>query len=330
MTRAHGTAAMYSHGPCRCAPCSQAASAAARHRYRMIAYGQWQPFTDATPAREHVRSLQAQGLGWQRIAELAGVAAPTVSSMLYGRSGRPPTGKIRTATAEALLAFRPGLDDLPATAPVDAAGTRRRMQALAAAGWSAQRLAGYLGFDRAHAGRIIRGDNPRVSAATARAVRGLYDELWDRPPPEGTRWEKVAANRARDHARQQGWPPPMAWDDDKIDDPAAKPTRGWRPPSSEPPAPARVRAPRPSRQAPSGSPVVAAAIREAREAAGMSQRRLAIVVGVTETAIQHYEYAKRTPSAETWVQLELALGPLGVVRDREEQAARDDRDASAA
>lgn len=225
MAPAHGTPAMYSHGRCRCVPCREAASAAARHRYRMIAYGQWQPFTDATPAREHVRSLQAQGLGWQRIAELAGVAPPTVSSMLYGRADRPPTARIRTATAEALLAFRPALDDLPATAPVDAAGTRRRMQALAAAGWSAQRLAGYLGADRAHAGRIIRGDNPRVSAATARAVRGLYDELWDRPPPEGTRWEKVAASRTRNHARQQGWPPPAAWDD--IDNPDARPADGW-------------------------------------------------------------------------------------------------------
>ena len=216
---------MYSHGPCRCVPCREAASAAARHRYRMIAYGTWQPFTDATPAREHVRSLQAQGLGWQRIAELAGVAPPTVSSMLYGRAGRPPTVKIRTATAAALLAFQPALDDLPGTAPVDATGTRRRLQALAAVGWSANRLADQLGVERAHVGRIIRGDNPRVSAATARAVRGLYDELWDQLPPEGTRWEKVSVSRTRNHARLQGWPPAAAWD--AIDDPDASPAEGW-------------------------------------------------------------------------------------------------------
>lgn len=227
MASAHGTPARYSHGRCRCDPCREAAATAARHRYRMIAYGQWQPFTDAAPVREHVRALQAQGLGWQRIAELAGVASPTVSSLLYGRAGRPPTRKVRTATAEALLAFRPSLDDLPPSAPVDAAGTRRRMQALAAAGWSAQRLAAHLGVDRAYVGRIIRGDNPRVTAATARTVRGLYDELWNRPPPEGTRWEKVAAARARNHARRQGWPLPAAWSDDEIDDPAARPPDGW-------------------------------------------------------------------------------------------------------
>src|SRR5512146_272232 len=230
MPDAHGTPAMYSHGRCRCVPCREAASAAARHRYRMIAYGKWQPFTDAAPAREHVRSLQAQGLGWQRIAELAGVAPPTVSSMLYGRAGRPPTVRIRTATAEALLAFRPALDDLPATAPVDATGPRRRLQALATAGWSANRLADLLGAERTHVARVVRGEKRRVTAATARAVRGLYDELWDRPPPEGDRWEKVAAARTRNHARRSGWVPAGAWDDGPgphcIDDPAAKPVPG--------------------------------------------------------------------------------------------------------
>jgi len=72
---------------------------------------------------------------------------------------------------------------------------------------------------------------------------------------------------------------------------------------------------RPSRQGPSGSLVVAAAIRQAREGAGLSQRRLAVIVGVTETCVQHWEYARRNPGAQSWVQLELALGPLGVVRD---------------
>jgi ribosome-binding protein aMBF1 (putative translation factor) len=76
-------------------------------------------------------------------------------------------------------------------------------------------------------------------------------------------------------------------------------------------------------QAPSGSPLVAAAIRQAREAAGLSQRRLAAVIGVTETAIQHWEYAKRTPGPESWVQLELTLGPLGIVREGQERAARE-------
>lgn len=68
-------------------------------------------------------------------------------------------------------------------------------------------------------------------------------------------------------------------------------------------------------QPPTGSLVVAAVIRQAREQAAMSRPRLAAAVGVSATAVQHWEQARRTPSEQNWVQLELTLGPLGVVRD---------------
>lgn len=66
---------------------------------------------------------------------------------------------------------------------------------------------------------------------------------------------------------------------------------------------------------PAGSPVLAARIRQARWRAGMTQRHLAAAVGVSTAEVGHYERGRRTPSAEAWVQLELTLGPLGVVRD---------------
>lgn len=83
---------------------------------------------------------------------------------------------------------------------------------------------------------------------------------------------------------------------------------------------------------PTGSPAVAAAIRHARTQAGKSQQALAVVLGVTQQAVQRWEAAVRLPAEETWVQLELALGPLGVVRAgrgaaREETAARGERAA---
>jgi DNA-binding transcriptional regulator YiaG len=70
-----------------------------------------------------------------------------------------------------------------------------------------------------------------------------------------------------------------------------------------------------ARRAPSGSPAIGAAILEARRRAGLSRYRLAAVLGVTEQAVGLWEYAGRTPGPESWVQLELALGPLGVVRE---------------
>lgn len=67
-------------------------------------------------------------------------------------------------------------------------------------------------------------------------------------------------------------------------------------------------------QAPSGAEAIAAAIVRSRRRAGLSQRRLAAAVGVTQVAVQYWESAKRTPGEKSWVQLELTLGPLGVVR----------------
>lgn len=72
-------------------------------------------------------------------------------------------------------------------------------------------------------------------------------------------------------------------------------------------------------QAPSGSPAVAAVIASARKGAGLSRARLALALGVTERAVEYWETARRTPGAGTWVQLELTLGPLGVVREAGEQ-----------
>jgi ribosome-binding protein aMBF1 (putative translation factor) len=47
----------------------------------------------------------------------------------------------------------------------------------------------------------------------------------------------------------------------------------------------------------------------------MSQQALAAVVGVTDVCVSLWERAQRKPSPESWVQLELTLGPLGVVRE---------------
>jgi DNA-binding transcriptional regulator YiaG len=64
-----------------------------------------------------------------------------------------------------------------------------------------------------------------------------------------------------------------------------------------------------------GSPVLAAALRQARVQAGVSQYQLAALAGVSRSAVQAWERARRIPQEENWVQLELALGPLGIVRD---------------
>ncbi|MFC9244585.1 hypothetical protein ACFT7S_11310 [Streptomyces sp. NPDC057136] len=71
-------------------------------------------------------------------------------------------------------------------------------------------------------------------AKTAHALAVTYNELWNQQP-ELHGVTRQAANRFRNYARAKGWPPPAAWDDDVIDDPAALPEwtgccgtdRGW-------------------------------------------------------------------------------------------------------
>lgn len=192
-----------------------------RHRHRMIAYGRWQPYVDAEPVRDHVRQLMSDGLSRRRIAALADVTNTTVIRLLYGQGKKPPSRKIRTESAQALLEIRSRLEILGPTARIDATGTRRRLQALVALGWSRTKLAEALGGHRDVVSRYMLRD--QVTVATARAVRSLYDRMWDTAPPEHDRWDASAAAYARRTAERRGWAPPMAWDDETIDDPAAKP-----------------------------------------------------------------------------------------------------------
>lgn len=233
MTRPHGTRARYVLGPgpgtgpgCRCRPCSAANRDAESKRTRLKTYGQWEPYVDAGPAREHVRALAGCGIGWKRAAELAGVSTGAMSKLLYGGpSDRPPSKRIRPATAARILAVQPSPSSLASRALIPAIGTQRRLQALVAIGWSQARLAARLGMLRPNFGHLML--RPHVAAATARAVLELYRELWNMPPAEDGHRAKISASRARNHARAHGWPPPAAWDDDRIDDPGGQPAEGW-------------------------------------------------------------------------------------------------------
>lgn len=94
-----------------------------------------------------------------------------------------------------------------------AVGTQRRLRALHRIGWPWRTLAERLGMDERHFWSLVmrRGTTRPDKAA---AVAALYDELWDVPGPSA---------RAVQNAERRGWAPPLAYDDDTIDDPAAEP-----------------------------------------------------------------------------------------------------------
>jgi hypothetical protein len=97
----------------------------------------------------------------------------------------------------------------------DATGTRRRLQALSAAGWSTSQLGELLGVTSSAIAQLRSTTQPRVLTSTAATVATLYDAHWWRTPPG--RYQ----TRCEHHAAQQGWVGPWRWDGLDIDDPAA-------------------------------------------------------------------------------------------------------------
>lgn len=218
--RVHGTRAMYVNERCRCEPCTAANRDAENWRNRLSAYGRWEPYVDAEPAREHSRFLMRRGMEIAHIAQLSGQAYCTVDHLLNGRSAqqRPPTVRLRPATSTAILAVPADLDLIQGATKMDATGTRRRLQALVRRGWPLARLARELGMHPANFGPMMRSS--RVRADTARAVRRLYDRLWNADPADhGVEQRNIS--RATNHALARGWVPAAAWDDDTIDTPDA-------------------------------------------------------------------------------------------------------------
>ncbi len=189
-----------------------------RRRAKAIAYGTWKPTVDAEPIREHLRVLRALPLTYEQIGDRAGLAMDTVYYVLFGRRGQAPR-RIRHTTAEAILAVRP---ETPAGPPltirrggttVDPTGTRRRLQALVAIGYTQRDLAARLGITPPRLSNLATLTDP-IRLARARQVEALYAALSMTPGLSG---------KARGRAERLGWQPPLAWDDDTIDDPQALP-----------------------------------------------------------------------------------------------------------
>ncbi|WP_345485958.1 hypothetical protein, partial [Planotetraspora phitsanulokensis] len=120
-----------------------------------------------------------------------------------------------------LLNFWPDLDDLDATAKVSTAGTIRRVQALAVAGYSRTYIADRLGIQARWFQTVLYRDT--MTARIARAVRDLYPELRGQQPPSSTKPERIVMERTMQRAAREEWEPFEAWDDDTIDDPRTKP-----------------------------------------------------------------------------------------------------------
>jgi len=210
----HGTTTAYLQHGCRCQTCKVSQS---RHqkRYRLDRQRGVQRLVDAQPLRDHVDALTAAGMSQWDITIAAGWKSRNALADAYRRE------RVTPATLARVLAV---------TAPpvtrrngyVDATGSRRRLQALAVMGYSTRRIAEMLGnLDPQTYQYIQSGRTRSVRRRTAESISELYERIWD---------ERGPSKRTSALALRKGWAPPLAWDDDDIDNPDARPQgQGWAP-----------------------------------------------------------------------------------------------------
>jgi transcriptional regulator len=221
----------YKQHRCRCEECHQRQSAIRRRRKRAAAYGQYvSPLVPIGPVREHVLMLQSYGLGWRRIARLAGVGENSLSQVIYGRKGGnasdPRRGevlaRISRVNAAKILQVQPDLDLLAAGAHISSRGVHRRVQALVSRGWSMSRLARELSLSQQNFPRMMKSN--LVTVQRHREVAAMYERLWGKVPSHDTTPTLISFRHAKNHAARNGWLPPLAWDD--IDTDVTPPTVG--------------------------------------------------------------------------------------------------------
>lgn len=219
----HGTYVCYVLDRCRCAPCAEARSDWESNDRRQKAYGRWDNLVDAGPARAHIEALAEQGMGLKRVVAVSDVTHGQLWKLIYGKrqadGTRVPSKRIRKDTEARILAVTLDLAD---GARVPSHGTRRRLQALVCLGYSQAILGQRIGMLPGNFGNMLhhRGE---VLKSTAEAVAELYDELSMTPRVGTDQRSRISVSRAKRHAAHMMWLPPLAWDDETIDDPFSEP-----------------------------------------------------------------------------------------------------------
>lgn len=156
-------------------------------------------FVDAAPVYVRLKEWRAEGWTEHRVAETAGIP-------VEGLRHRPM--RMETARADAVLKVTRA--QLYSAAKdydlVPAHGAQRRLKALSAIGWPHNAV-----IIQDTASDVMRAPNGLMRARTWRTIRDQYNRLSMDAGPS-------AAAKAR--AARMGWAPPLAWDDDTIDDPS--------------------------------------------------------------------------------------------------------------
>jgi len=164
---------------------------------------------DGNAAITRIRDWRAQGYSILWIASACDVNKAWVLTVDNGTVTKP--GPILTAKVLA-ADIRNGSEGM-----CSALGSQRRLRSLAVMGWNLNDLRARYGISTAALSRIRNGEAVEVWAERYHLIAKAYREL------SGTRGP---SEQGATRARNAGWVPPAAWDDEAIDDPEATPDVG--------------------------------------------------------------------------------------------------------
>ncbi|MFJ2697477.1 hypothetical protein ACIO5Z_14785 [Streptomyces rochei] len=181
----------------------------------------------AEPVRRHLLALQAEGISTNAVARTAGIDEWTLRNFLPSPTGKRP--RKHRATPETVRKILAVTAEQAAVGYRDGTGTRRRIQALVAAGWPMRRLAEHLGLNPSYVGDLVRRTEGKhlIFSATADKVAEAYERLRnERPNRHGIDARQV--RRMKKLAADRKWPNTDYWTDrmDVIDDPDFQPLYG--------------------------------------------------------------------------------------------------------
>ncbi len=164
-------------------------------------------YVDAAPVRARLRSMLDAGVPLRTLGRVTGLSATTVSTIVAGTQQhvqRTTAARVRHLTLTSLYAS-------VSSGHVPRVGAARRVQALLALGWPHHEL-GAAGIT--NSAQIIGAPGDLITVHRWRQVRDVYDRLSMTPGP---------SPETRGWAAKLGYPPPLAWDEESIDDPSATP-----------------------------------------------------------------------------------------------------------
>lgn len=165
-------------------------------------------YVDATKCIDRITALRNAGYSMYAIAEMSGLDRDTLTRL----GTWTDFGRVKLATYQGIMSIPVPVGVVDGGNPrMPNVGTKRRVQALMAAGYPLSYLANELGLTVQCVQFWLRKGT--VSSFTACRVRDLFKRLEMTPGPSA---------RARNAAARKGWAPPLAWDEDSIDDPAAE------------------------------------------------------------------------------------------------------------